>query len=68
MLDPGQVIESSPAIFQIRTRHPHVEQGVEMGRPSRLHIEVDKRSGALAAVRVGGSSVIVSEGSFTLPS
>ena len=39
-----------------------VEQGVEMGRPSFLHIEVDKMGGEITAVRVGGSCVIVSEG------
>jgi len=44
-----------------------IEQGVEMGRPSRLHVDVDKHDGALAAVRIGGSTVIVSQGNFTLP-
>jgi trans-2,3-dihydro-3-hydroxyanthranilate isomerase len=44
-----------------------VEQGVEMGRPSRLHVEADVRGGALAAVRVGGGAVLVSEGEMTLP-
>lgn len=39
-----------------------VEQGVEMGRPSRLAIEADRRGGAIVGVRVGGSSVVVSEG------
>jgi trans-2,3-dihydro-3-hydroxyanthranilate isomerase len=39
-----------------------VEQGFEMGRPSILHLEVDKAGGAITAVRVGGSSVLVSEG------
>jgi len=43
-----------------------VEQGVEMGRPSTIHIEVDKAAGAIAAVRVGGRSVLVSEGSMTV--
>ena len=41
-----------------------VEQGFEMGRPSLLYIEVDKRAGAIAAVRVGGNSVLVSKGEF----
>ena len=41
-----------------------VEQGFEMGRPSMLDIEVDKRGGAVTAVRVGGSSVLVSKGEF----
>lgn len=39
-----------------------VEQGFEMGRPSTLELEVDKRAGQIQAVRVGGSSVLVSEG------
>lgn len=41
-----------------------VTQGVEMGRPSRLEIEVDKAGGAITAVRVGGVSVLVSEGTL----
>lgn len=43
-----------------------VEQGFEMGRPSILEVEVDKRAGAVAAVRVGGNSVLVSRGEFYL--
>jgi trans-2,3-dihydro-3-hydroxyanthranilate isomerase len=45
-----------------------VEQGVEMGRPSRLHIACDRTAGRISAVRVGGTSVLVSEGRLTLPS
>jgi trans-2,3-dihydro-3-hydroxyanthranilate isomerase len=41
-----------------------VEQGVEMGRPSVLDVEVDARAGAVTAVRVGGASVLVSEGTM----
>jgi trans-2,3-dihydro-3-hydroxyanthranilate isomerase len=44
-----------------------VDQGIEMGRPSRLEIEADKHMGAVTAIRVGGASVIVSEGTMTLP-
>ena len=44
-----------------------VDQGVEIGRPSRLRIEADKVGGAVTAVRVGGSSVVVSEGTMRLP-
>ena len=43
-----------------------VEQGFEMGRPSILEIEVDKKAGAVTAVRVGGNSVLVSKGEFYL--
>jgi len=39
-----------------------VEQGFEMGRPSIVHVEADKANGAVTAVRVGGASVLVSEG------
>jgi trans-2,3-dihydro-3-hydroxyanthranilate isomerase len=41
-----------------------VDQGVEMGRPSRLELEVDRKRGQLAAIRVGGSSVLVSSGTL----
>lgn len=44
-----------------------VEQGIEMGRPSRLEVEADVAAGRLAAVRVGGSSVLVSHGTMTVP-
>jgi trans-2,3-dihydro-3-hydroxyanthranilate isomerase len=44
-----------------------VEQGFEMGRPSLLEIEVDKKAGAIAEIRVGGSSVLVSEGTMEIP-
>jgi trans-2,3-dihydro-3-hydroxyanthranilate isomerase len=43
-----------------------VEQGFEMGRPSLLHVEADKSAGRITAVRVGGRSVLVSEGSFQI--
>lgn len=41
-----------------------VEQGFEMGRPSIIEVEVDKAAGAITAVRVGGASVTMSEGSI----
>lgn len=44
-----------------------VEQGFEMKRPSLLHLEVDKKDGEIVAVRVGGSSVLVSEGTMEIP-
>lgn len=43
-----------------------VEQGFEMGRPSILEIEAEKRDGALVAARVGGASVLVSEGTMAI--
>lgn len=44
------------------TRSWLVEQGLEMGRPSRIELEADASAGTITAVRVGGSSVLMSEG------
>lgn len=44
-----------------------VEQGVEMGRPSRLALGADFQGGEVRAVRVGGHSVVVGEGSLEAP-
>ncbi|MEO7999220.1 MAG: PhzF family phenazine biosynthesis protein, partial [Gemmatimonadaceae bacterium] len=43
-----------------------VAQGVEMGRASRLLIEAEKSGGELTAVRVAGSTVLMTEGTMTL--
>ena len=43
-----------------------IEQGFEMGRPSILEAEADKSGGKVVATRVGGSTVMVMEGTFTL--
>jgi len=39
-----------------------VEQGIEMGRPSRMDIEAELVAGEITAARVGGATVPVSEG------
>lgn len=44
-----------------------IAQGIEMGRPSRLEIEVDKRAGEVTAVRVTGRAVLISEGQIEVP-
>lgn len=43
-----------------------VEQGYEMGRPSLIHVEADRSAGAITTVRVGGASVLVSEGNIAV--
>jgi trans-2,3-dihydro-3-hydroxyanthranilate isomerase len=43
-----------------------VEQGFEMGRPSMLEVEADIAGGAVVAVRVGGASVLVSDGTMEI--
>jgi trans-2,3-dihydro-3-hydroxyanthranilate isomerase len=44
-----------------------IAQGVEMGRPSRIQIEVDRQDGEVSAIRVGGRSVMVMEGTIDVP-
>jgi trans-2,3-dihydro-3-hydroxyanthranilate isomerase len=44
-----------------------IEQGFEMGRPSLMEVEADATNGALTAVRVGGQSVIITEGHILVP-
>jgi trans-2,3-dihydro-3-hydroxyanthranilate isomerase len=44
-----------------------VEQGLEIGRPSILHVEADRSRGVTTAVRVGGSAVFVSRGTMSVP-
>lgn len=43
-----------------------VEQGFEMGRPSKLRIEMDIARGAVHAARIGGYAVFVSSGEITI--
>ncbi len=44
-----------------------IEQGLEIERPSVIEIEADKSGGEIVAVRVGGSAVLMSEGSMEVP-
>jgi trans-2,3-dihydro-3-hydroxyanthranilate isomerase len=44
-----------------------LEQGVEMGRPSRIEITITGTPEQIEDVRVGGESVVMAEGAFYLP-
>ncbi|WP_157015748.1 PhzF family phenazine biosynthesis protein [Mesorhizobium xinjiangense] len=39
-----------------------IEQGIEMGRPSRIRLEIDIAQKAMTAARIGGHAVKVAEG------
>lgn len=39
-----------------------VEQGVEMGRPSYIHLHLDVKGGEISAARIGGSAMRVTSG------
>jgi trans-2,3-dihydro-3-hydroxyanthranilate isomerase len=43
-----------------------IRQGEEMGRPSRIALEMDFANGRLHAVRLGGAAVAVSRGTFLI--
>ena len=44
-----------------------ITQGVEIGRPSTLHAQVDGSAEQIERVAVGGSAVVVARGQFRLP-
>lgn len=43
-----------------------IEQGVEMGRPSHIHLRMDIKDGEVARARIGGNAVRVASGVFEL--
>ncbi len=46
--------------------HATIEQGVDMGRPSQINLEMQVAQGQLKRVRIGGSAVQFLSGSFEL--
>lgn len=45
--------------------HVRIEQGYEMGRQSLIELGLSMRGGQLVSASIGGSAVIVTEGSLT---
>ncbi len=43
-----------------------VEQGLEMGRPSSIRLELDVENGAMVGGRIGGQAVVVARGRLTV--
>jgi len=47
--------------------HPFlIEQGVEMGRPSFIHLHLDISGGTIAGARIGGEAVRIATGTLNL--
>jgi len=44
-----------------------VEQGVEMGRPSRIEVVIETRKGEISAVKVGGNACLIGDGYLEQP-
>jgi trans-2,3-dihydro-3-hydroxyanthranilate isomerase len=61
LLRHGRIAPGPDGIARAR-----LEQGIEMGRPSRLEVEVIGTRDAIQAVRVGGAAVVVAEGDLLL--
>lgn len=59
-LAPLQTLKNGTACWS-------VDQGFEMGRPSRLEIEADISGGEVTGIRVSGKSVMVSQGEMEIP-
>jgi trans-2,3-dihydro-3-hydroxyanthranilate isomerase len=57
---PGQIARSQKLADGVHKWL--IEQGHEMGRPSRIRVEAETRSGAVQTVRVGGPAVPVMRG------
>jgi trans-2,3-dihydro-3-hydroxyanthranilate isomerase len=70
--DPATGSAAAALAAMLAQRHPaatgslawRIEQGVRMGRPSVIEVTAEKQGGRVAAVSVGGSSVIVGEGAM----
>lgn len=46
------------------SRRYWLEQGIEMGRPSRIRLEIDVEGGRMARARIGGHAVRVAQGAL----
>jgi trans-2,3-dihydro-3-hydroxyanthranilate isomerase len=58
LVQHGIVLSARPTIF---------EQGVEIRRPSRIQVQASNRDGKVTNVFVGGSTIPVASGRFSLP-
>lgn len=54
------VVEAPPSAYIVS------EQGIEMGRPSFIHIQIEQQGGEITKVRVGGQAVYVGGGEIEL--
>lgn len=44
-----------------------IEQGVKMGRPSRIEASAERRDGRVVRIRIGGATRVVAEGEMEVP-
>lgn len=74
--DPATGIASGPLgcyllkhglVSDEQATHLVSEQGIEMGRPSFIHIHIERQNGKIARVRVGGTCVYMGQGRLEVP-
>lgn len=61
----GAYVVKNRAVPAARLTRLVIEQGLEIGRPSRLHVEVESEGERIVSVRVGGSAVVVGRGELS---
>jgi trans-2,3-dihydro-3-hydroxyanthranilate isomerase len=81
MFAPGLGIPEDPATgsaagplgcYVVRHRHLcgdyalTIDQGVKMGRPSKMHVSIAEQAGEVVRVQVGGQAVLVGQGELLL--
>jgi len=55
-------LPSAEGVFNWR-----IDQGIAMGRPSKLEASAEKRGGRVVCVKVGGATVLSAEGAMNVP-
>lgn len=55
------------AVSVMAAKRIQIRQGVQMGRPSWLHVQLELSGNEITNVRVGGNSAYVGEGTILLP-
>ncbi|WP_457809206.1 PhzF family phenazine biosynthesis protein [Kushneria sp. EE4] len=71
--DPATGSAAAPLAGHLAQQSPErgmleytIHQGIEMGRPSRIGVLVDKSGEAVTAIHVGGMAVVIGEGRLRL--
>lgn len=63
----GSYLAKTKVIAAKQTVAFQVEQGLDMGRSSKIGVEITMSEGEVARVRVGGSAVVTAESTLLLP-
>jgi trans-2,3-dihydro-3-hydroxyanthranilate isomerase len=60
----GSAVAALAGSIDTDATHLVIDQGVELGRPSRLEAFITRKDGKVVEVSVGGGAVVVADGSF----